>query len=171
MSWRRSCTEHSYSVMGLEPSKPPCRQKGNDGAVDKFPPEVIERLKWYVYRLVDPRSGETFYVGKGKGDRVFQHAKGALSASDDEDATDLKSQRIKDIGAAGLEVAHVIHRHGIESEDCCLSNRRRGARRLPRPNKPSGRARLRRLRCSACCGDYRGIYGGAVRGAGAADPD
>jgi uncharacterized protein len=85
--------------------------------MDKFAPEVIERLKWYVYRLVDPRSGETFYVGKGKGNRVFQHAKGALSASDDEDATDLKSQRIKDIGAVGLEVAHVIHRHGIESED------------------------------------------------------
>ena len=56
-------------------------------------------------------------MGKGKGDRVFQRAKGALSASDDEDATDLKSQRIKDIGAAGLEVAHVIHRHGIESEE------------------------------------------------------
>jgi len=84
---------------------------------NKFPPEVIDRLKWYVYRLVDPRNGETFYVGKGKGDRVFQHAKGVLSVSDDEDATDLKSQRIKDIGAAGLEVAHVIHRHGIDSED------------------------------------------------------
>ena len=40
--------------------------------MDKFAPEVIERLKWYVYRLVDPRSGETFYVGKGKGNRVFQ---------------------------------------------------------------------------------------------------
>jgi hypothetical protein len=84
---------------------------------DRFPAEVIERLRWYVYRLVDPRNGETFYVGKGKGDRVFQHAKGAWSASGDEDAADLKSQRIKDIGAAGLEVAHVIHRHGIESED------------------------------------------------------
>jgi hypothetical protein len=37
---------------------------------DSFPPEVIDRLKWYVYRLVDPRNGETFYVGKGKGNRV-----------------------------------------------------------------------------------------------------
>jgi len=82
-----------------------------------FPSEVIERLKWYVYRLVDPRNGETFYVGKGKGNRVFQHAEGALSRSDDEDAADLKSQRIKDIHAKGLGVAHVIHRHGIESED------------------------------------------------------
>jgi len=84
---------------------------------EEFPPEVIDRLKWYVYRLVDPRNGETFYVGKGKGNRVFQHAKGALSATNGEDAADLKSQRIKDIGGAGLEVVHVIHRHGIESED------------------------------------------------------
>lgn len=83
---------------------------------DKFPMEVAERLKWYVYRLVDPRNGETFYVGKGRNDRVFQHAKGALSGSEAEDVTDLKAQRIKDISAAGLEVAHVIHRHGIESE-------------------------------------------------------
>jgi hypothetical protein len=78
---------------------------------------VAEHLKWYVYRLIDPRNGETFYVGKGRGDRVFQHSKGALSATKDEDTADLKLQRIKDIGAAGLEAAHVIHRHGIESED------------------------------------------------------
>lgn len=84
---------------------------------DRFPVEVAERLKWYVYRLIDPRNGETFYVGKGRGDRIFQHVKGALAASKDEDATDLKFQRIKDIAAAGLEVAHVIHRHNIEDEN------------------------------------------------------
>lgn len=83
---------------------------------EKFPPEVAERLKWYVYRLVDPRNGETFYVGKGKDNRVFQHAKGALSAGQAEGAIDLKSQRIKEIRAAGLEVAHVIHLHGLDSE-------------------------------------------------------
>src|SRR5665213_701629 len=83
---------------------------------DKFPPGVAERLKWYVYRLIDPRNGETFYVGKGKGDRIFQHVKGALASSEDEDAANLKFQRIKDIGAAGLEVAHVIHLHGIENQ-------------------------------------------------------
>jgi hypothetical protein len=83
---------------------------------DKFPVEVAERLKWYVYRLIDPRNGETFYVGKGKGNRLFQHAKGALTASEDEDRADLKYQRIKDITAAGIEVSHVIHRHGIDTE-------------------------------------------------------
>lgn len=83
----------------------------------KFPSEVIKRLSWYVYRLVDPRNGETFYVGKGKGDRIFQHAKGAMSASGDEDAGGLKYKRINQIRAAGLEVAHVIHRHGIDTEN------------------------------------------------------
>ena len=36
-----------------------------------FPHDVVDKLKHYVYRLIDPRNGETFYVGKGKGDRVF----------------------------------------------------------------------------------------------------
>ena len=45
-------------------------------ARDGFPEEFKEQLKWYVYRLIDPRNGETFYVGKGQGDRVFEHARG-----------------------------------------------------------------------------------------------
>ena len=84
---------------------------------DRFPPGVTGQLNWYVYRLIDPRNGETFYVGKGQGDRIFQHAKGALSASKDEDTADLKFSRIKAIWAAGLDVGHVIHRHNIETED------------------------------------------------------
>ena len=83
---------------------------------DRFPPGVIEHLNWYVYRLIDPRNGETFYVGKGQGDSIFQHVKGALSATKDEDAADLKFSRINAIWAAGLEVGHVVHRHNIENE-------------------------------------------------------
>ena len=40
-----------------------------DQSINAFPPGVIEKLKTYVYRLIDPRNGETFYVGKGKGNR------------------------------------------------------------------------------------------------------
>jgi hypothetical protein len=82
----------------------------------KFPPGVAAQLKWYVYRLIDPRNGETFYVGKGKADRIFQHAKGALKITKDEDTAGLKSSRIKAILALGLDVSHVIHRHNIENE-------------------------------------------------------
>ena len=34
--------------------------------IDSFPDGVADLIKWYVYRLIDPRNGETFYVGKGK---------------------------------------------------------------------------------------------------------
>ena len=43
--------------------------------IEKFSPEVCKELKFYVYRLLDPRNGETFYIGKGKDNRVFQHIK------------------------------------------------------------------------------------------------
>ena len=86
--------------------------------IDQFPAGVAEQLYWYVYRLIDPQNGETFYVGKGRGDRIFQHARGELKAS--EDTSDLKYQRIKAIRAAGLDVGHVIHRYCIETENIAL---------------------------------------------------
>ena len=87
---------------------------------DSFPPGVEEKLKWYVYRLIDPRNGETFYVGKGKEDRIFIHSRGGLQATKEENARDLKYQRIKDIQAAGLDVGHVVHRHGLTSSKMAL---------------------------------------------------
>lgn len=82
--------------------------------IESFPPEVTRKLKTYVYRLIDPRNGETFYVGKGKGDRVFSHVRGEqkLEAND----LDNKMKRIHEIHLAGLEVGHVIHRHGMDDE-------------------------------------------------------
>jgi hypothetical protein len=85
--------------------------------IDSFPPEVIEKLGFYVYRLIDPRNGETFYVGKGKGNRVFDHLREALRIDGDEDAEDQKLSRIRDIHNADLEVGHVIHRHGLTDEN------------------------------------------------------
>jgi len=80
--------------------------------ISSFPAEVAEKLKTYVYRLVDPRNGETFYVGKGRGDRVFAHIHGQV----EEDDPNNKLKRIRDIHLAGFEVAHVIHRHGMDEK-------------------------------------------------------
>ncbi len=79
---------------------------------DRFSPQVSRRLGWYVYRLIDPRNGETFYVGKGRGNRVFSHvhAAGGLEGDD----FDNKIRRIREIQLAGFEVVHVIHRHGMD---------------------------------------------------------
>jgi len=78
----------------------------------EFSIEIIEQLKFYVYRLVDPRNGETFYVGKGVGNRVFQHAQGIFGS----DKLNEKIERIRDIQIAGLKVIHIIHRHGLDED-------------------------------------------------------
>ena len=49
---------------------------------ESFPPEVVEKLKTYVYRLIDPRNGETFYVGKGQANRVFAHARADIQGDE-----------------------------------------------------------------------------------------
>jgi hypothetical protein len=94
--------------------------------MDEFPPEVQTALNYYVYRLIDPRNGNTFYVGKGKGNRVFDHVKGSLPSfknsvgdtgemrDEDEDDLSLKVRTIREIHAEGLEVIHIIHRHGMD---------------------------------------------------------
>ncbi len=80
--------------------------------VEGFPQEVVSALGSYVYRLIDPRNGETFYVGKGKEQRVFDHARGVVGDPDQYSA-DPKVERIHEIRALGMDVQHIIHRHGM----------------------------------------------------------
>lgn len=77
-----------------------------------FSSDVAQKLRTYVYRLIDPRNGETFYVGKGNGNRVFAHIRAESSIEGDE--IDNKLRRIREIRLAGFEVGHVIHRHGMD---------------------------------------------------------
>lgn len=79
-----------------------------------FTSEVTEKLGYYVYRLIDPRNGETFYVGKGYGNRVFAHCADELAAEGDELKDKLR--RIREIRMAQFDVEHVIHRHGMDSK-------------------------------------------------------
>lgn len=80
--------------------------------MQSFPSEVVDKLKTYVYRLIDPRNGETFYVDKGKGNRVFAHIRAEIETDDPGE----KLKRINEIRAVGFDVAHVIHRHGLDDE-------------------------------------------------------
>jgi hypothetical protein len=57
---------------------------------------------FYVYDLVDPRDGSTFYVGKGTGSRKSEHVKDAMRGKKSR-----KCSRIRDILAAGLVVGEI----------------------------------------------------------------
>lgn len=91
--------------------------------INKFSNDVCEEIKYYVYRLVDPTNGNTFYVGKGKGNRVFAHAKGVIKNyndinyfDQDEDDESLKIKTIKNIIDSGLEVIYIIQQYGLTEE-------------------------------------------------------
>jgi len=59
--------------------------------------------KYYVYKLIDPRSDEVFYIGKGCGSRIKQHEKDAKQG-----IKHPKCDVILDILNAGFEVKHEI---------------------------------------------------------------
>ena len=85
--------------------------------VKEFSKEAIDNLKYYVYKLIDPRDGKVFYIGKGKGNRVFSHINLSLRyESRDEELSD-KISLIREIKNDGLDVIAIIHRHGINDED------------------------------------------------------
>ena len=92
--------------------------------IKQFSPEVCAGLKYYVYRLIDPRNGQTFYVGKGKNNRIFAHAKCALADYDnvdyspeDDDDENLKYKTIREIIDSGLEIIYIIQKYGLNQED------------------------------------------------------
>ena len=82
----------------------------------EFKQSVKEALQFYVYCLVDPRDNKIFYIGKGKDNRVFNHATDAL----DEDLSSLKLDTIRDIINANLAVKYYIIRHGLTEDEALL---------------------------------------------------
>ncbi|EOT48601.1 MULTISPECIES: LEM-3-like GIY-YIG domain-containing protein [Enterococcus] len=80
----------------------------------------VKGQEYYVYLLVDPRTNQPFYIGKGKGNRVFAHKQAALTRLKEMDALDdeetkqtLKIQTINEILAADLTVSSYIVSYGL----------------------------------------------------------
>ena len=82
----------------------------------EFSQSVIESLKYYVYALVDPRDNRIFYIGKGKGNRIFQHAENACK----DDESNLKLDTIRNIIQGGKKVEYYILRHNLTEEEAYI---------------------------------------------------
>ena len=78
----------------------------------RFSPAVLNELKYYVYLYSDPVTGEIFYVGKGKGNRVFAHL--------DDTGESEKVEYIRKLRAQGYEPKIEILIHGLEDEKTAL---------------------------------------------------
>ncbi len=112
---------HMCMKRQMNPSQGKLPQKTSEATVSTttlaFVPGVAEQLGFYVYALRDTRpdrGGRIFYVGKGVGDRVYQHVRAALEEADPAARASLKLDTIRDIHAAGLEVGVEIVRHRMQ---------------------------------------------------------
>ena len=75
---------------------------------------LLELGEYYVYGLVDPRTKQFFYIGKGTGNRVFEHEDESSRFPESEKE---KHIRIKEIRKAGLEVEKVIIKSKLTEEE------------------------------------------------------
>ncbi len=72
-------------------------------------PEVAEKLGYYVYLYVDPRTNKPFYVGKGQGARVLAHL-GAQNES-------RKVETLATLRSAGIAPRIDILAHALPDEE------------------------------------------------------
>jgi uncharacterized protein len=78
----------------------------------KITPEVANILKSYVYVYIDTRNGEPFYIGRGKGNRLFTHLSEQSEAA--------KVARINKIHASGNKPQIDILRYGLSVAEAKL---------------------------------------------------
>lgn len=79
---------------------------------EKLTSSVIKELKYYVYIYLHPITNEIFYVGKGKGNRLFSHL--------NDESESKKVEYLKNLQKQKLSPKIEILIHGLEDEKTAL---------------------------------------------------
>jgi hypothetical protein len=75
--------------------------------------------KYYVYELINPITMQTFYVGKGTGDRVYQHVK-QVERNSSKKTNEKKIAIIQEILNAGKRPIELISEYFDTDEEAVL---------------------------------------------------
>ncbi len=77
-----------------------------------FSQKCLEKLgeDFYVYGLIDPRNKNIFYIGKGIGNRIFEHENENRNSPGSEK---MKLKIISEIKNCGCEVTKIIFKFGL----------------------------------------------------------
>ncbi len=83
--------------------------------MNKFSEKALQSLTgYYVYALIDPRNDHVFYIGKGTGNRVFNHE---IESDRDPETEKKKLLTIQAIEGEGLHVKRVMINWGLSEEE------------------------------------------------------
>lgn len=83
--------------------------------MEKFSEKSLLSLgDYYVYGLIDPRNRKIFYIGKGTGNRIFEHE---LESQGNPESEKSKLKMIAEIKAAGLEVEKIYGAEELQESD------------------------------------------------------
>jgi uncharacterized protein len=88
-------------------------EKKMKNTITSFNQDVINKLGYYVYILLDPDTKEPFYIGKGKANRIFHHLKDSNQKSE-------KVQKILELHEIGKEPILEILKYGLTEEQALL---------------------------------------------------
>lgn len=88
----------------------------------EFSERTLQKLnvngEYYVYGLIDPRDNRLFYIGKGTGNRVFQHI---IESNKNPKSEKEKLQTIENIEKTGNHVKHILINWGLKETEAFAS--------------------------------------------------
>ncbi len=102
------------------------RAAGAEARAIRLSPRVVENLGLYVYALRDPRDRSIFYVGDGRGNKIYSHDWDALGEAGTLDSEAVGDPDRDEAGLRGSSGSEISKRPDIRwTTSCCGTGSRR----------------------------------------------